>query len=80
MIFSLLYVIGLIFAYPAYFIYFKRKTYYLNKKLQSRHIKGGAILISNHKGFKDFMMYIYAFPFRKIYCLMSLWEMFCERL
>lgn len=71
MIFSLLYVIGLIFAYPAYFIYFKRKTYYLNKKLQSRHIKGGAILISNHKGFKDFMMYIYAFPFRKIYCLMS---------
>lgn len=71
MIMFLLYVIGLIFAYPAYLIYFKRKTYYVNKKLQRRHIKGGAILISNHKGFKDFMMYIYAFPFRKIYCLMS---------
>ena len=71
MIMWLLYVIGAIFAYPAYLIYFKRKTYYVNKKIQSRHIKGGAILLSNHKGFKDFMLYIYAFPFRKLYCLMS---------
>lgn len=66
-----LYIIGLIFSYPAYLIYFKRKTYYVNKKLSNRHIKGGAILLSNHKGFKDFMLYIYAFPFRKLYCLMS---------
>ena len=66
-----LYLFGFIFAYPAYLIYFKRKTYYVNKKISNRHIKGGALLISNHKGFKDFMLYIYAFPFRKIYCLMS---------
>ena len=71
MIVWLLYVIGIILAWPIQLIFFKRKTYYVNKKAQSRWIKGGAILISNHKSFKDFMVYIFAFPFRKIYCLMS---------
>ncbi len=66
-----LYIVGIIFIYPVYLLYFKRKTYYVNKKIQSRHIKGGAILLSNHKGFKDFMLYMCAFPFRKVYCLMS---------
>jgi len=71
MIVCLLYVIGIILAWPMQLIFFKRKTYYVNKKVQSRRIKGGAILLSNHKSFKDFMVYIFAFPFRKVYCLMS---------
>lgn len=68
---TILYVLGIILAWPIQLIFFKRKTYYENKKIQKRKIKGGAIIISNHKSFFDYMMYMFLFPFRKLYCLMS---------
>ena len=71
MIMWFLYVTGIITIYPVWLLFFKLKTYYVDRRVQSRRIKGGAIIISNHKSFKDFMMYLCAFPFRKIYCLMS---------
>ena len=67
----LLYLLGYILAWPVQFIYFKKKIYYEDRKDQGRTIKGGAIIISNHRSFKDYMMYMYVFFFRKMYCLMS---------
>ena len=67
----ILYLLGYILAWPVQFIYFKKKIYYEDRKSQGRRIKGGAIIISNHRSFKDFMMYMYVFYFRKMYCLMS---------
>lgn len=68
---NILYVLGIILSWPAQLIFFKRKTYYEDKKVQSRRVKGKAIVVSNHKSFFDYMMYMFLFPFRKLYCLMS---------
>lgn len=68
---ALLYFFGYIMAWPMQLIFFKRKTYYEDKKDTSRHIKGGAIIVSNHRSLMDFMMMIFVFPFRKLWCLMS---------
>ena len=67
----LFYLLGYILAWPVQFIYFKKKIYYEDRKSQGRRIKGGAIIVSNHRSFKDYMMYMYVFYFRKMYCLMS---------
>ena len=66
-----LYLLGYLMAWPVQFIYFKKKIYYEDRKSQGRTIKGGAIIVSNHRSFKDYMMYMYVFYFRKMYCLMS---------
>ena len=66
-----LYLLGYLMAWPVQFIYFKKKIYYEDRKSQGRRIKGGAIIVSNHRSFKDYMMYMYVFYFRKMYCLMS---------
>ncbi len=67
----LFYLLGYILAWPVQFIYFKKKIYYEDRKSQGRRLKGGAIIVSNHRSFKDYMMYMYVFYFRKMYCLMS---------
>ena len=67
----LFYLLGYILAWPVQFIYFKKKIYYEDRHDQGRILKGGAIIVSNHRSFKDFMMYMYVFHFRKMYCLMS---------
>ena len=67
----ILYLLGYILAWPVQFIYFKKKIYYEDRKDQGRILRGGAIIVSNHRSFKDFMMYMYVFHFRKMYCLMS---------
>ena len=71
MITFLFYLLGYILAWPVQFIYFKKKIYYEDRKSQGRRLKGGAIIVSNHRSFKDYMMYMYVFYFRKMYCLMS---------
>lgn len=40
--------IGILSGWPAQLVFFKRKIYYQNKKVQGRRIKGGALIISNH--------------------------------
>lgn len=67
----LLYIIGYLLAWPAQFIYFKKRIYYEDKKDTSRFIKGGNLIVSNHRSLKDFMALIFVFPFHKLYCLMS---------
>lgn len=45
-------------------IIFKTKVYYENKKIQGRHIKGKAIVISNHLSVFDIAMMMQLFPSR----------------
>ena len=52
-------------GYIPHLFYFKKKIYYVNKKKQSRKIKGPAILISNHKTLYDFA-YIYMYFLQEI--------------
>ncbi len=42
-------------------LYLRRKTYYVNKKNQSRKIKGPAVIISNHTSLMDFPLHLYTF-------------------
>lgn len=56
---------------PLELLFFKRRTFYEDKYVQKRRIKGGALLVSNHKSIFDYMMYFFLFFFRKIYCLVA---------
>ena len=47
-------------ALPADWFYFKRKVYYYSKD-QTRVIKGGALIVSNHRAIKDYPLYMYTF-------------------
>jgi len=67
----ILYFIGIIMAFPFQLIFFKKRVYYEDKKDTSRFVKGGALVVSNHRSLMDFMMAVFLFPFRKLYCLMS---------
>ena len=69
--------IGLLLAYPLQLIFFKRKTYYEDKKSQSRFIKGGALVISNHYSVFDYMVNLFLFPGRKLFVVMA--EMIFKR-
>lgn len=51
---------------PPYFFLFHTKTYYENKALQSRRIKGKAIVICNHTSVFDYPVIMFTFFFRTI--------------
>ena len=55
---------------PFFFMY-RTKYYFLDKKVQSRKIKGKAIVMPNHHSIFDFIEMLYAFPLRTQRCLMS---------
>ena len=59
--------LALITGWLPQLLFFKRKTYYENKKAQGRWIKGGALIISNHFSVVDYMVNLFLFPFRKLY-------------
>lgn len=42
-------------------LFFKPKVYYVDKKVQGRHIKKGSILMSNHQSLMDFVLYLIVF-------------------
>ena len=50
-------------------LYYKRKVYFEDKYVQKRRIKGGALLVSNHTSFRDYISYFFTFFFRKIYVI-----------
>ncbi len=50
---------------------FRPKVYYKNKKVQSRKIKGKAIIVSNHTSVWDFAMMLFLFPFRFLRCVVA---------
>lgn len=48
-------------AWPAQKLVFRIKVYYEDKKAQSRHIKGPAIIVSNHTSVFDYAAYLFVF-------------------
>lgn len=58
-------------GYIPHLFYFKKKVYYVNKKNQSKRIKGSAIIVSNHRSVFDFALYMYVFMQRDIYALIG---------
>lgn len=53
-------------GYLAQLLVFRTKIYYEDKNVQSRRIKGKAIVMSNHTSVYDFALYLYVFFFRVI--------------
>ena len=53
-------------AVPVELLFFKRKTYYEDKKQRSRHLKGGALYVSNHRSFFDYLCYFFLVYFQKL--------------
>ena len=58
-------------AWPVQWICFRTKFYYEDKKVQSRKIKGKAIIVSNHTSVYDFAVMLFVFPFRFLRYLMA---------
>lgn len=58
-------------GFPSAILFFKCKIYYINKKLQSRRIKGAAILMANHKSPLDFILFLSLFPTRYLRCIVG---------
>lgn len=48
-------------GWPVQFVAFRTKIYYEDKKVQGRHIKGPAIIISNHTSIFDYAVYLFVF-------------------
>lgn len=55
---------------PQYF-YYHKKVYYRNKNNQSRHISGGALIVSNHFSIYDYPLVMFTFLRRNIYVLIA---------
>lgn len=64
-------------GFPAAFFCFRTKVYYEDKSVQSRRIKGPAILISNHTAVYDYAVYLFVFFFRTLRVQMA--ELLFER-
>ena len=58
-------------AYLPQLVIFRTKVYYEDKAAQSRRIKGGAIIISNHTSVWDYAEYLFAFFFRTLRAQMA---------
>lgn len=58
-------------AYPVQKAVFRTKVYYEDKRAQSRHINGKAIVISNHTSVWDYAIYLFVFFTRTFRCQMA---------
>ena len=58
-------------AYIVQLLIFRTKVYYEDKAAQSRRIKGGAIIISNHTSVWDYAEYLFVFFFRTLRAQMA---------
>lgn len=63
--------VGIISGWPAQMVYFKRKVYFQNKKVQGRRIKGSALVISNHYNPADFVTNTFLLFPRMLYVVAS---------
>lgn len=54
-----------------YLVLLRPKTYYENKKVQSRRIRGGAVVVSNHTSIYDFAVTMFTFPTRTLRCAVA---------
>lgn len=58
-------------GYPAVLAIFRTKYIYEDRSVQSRRIKGAAIIASNHTSVFDFAAMMFAFPSRSLRCLVA---------
>lgn len=63
--------IGILSGWPIQLVFFKRKIYYQNKKVQGRFVKGGALIISNHYCPVDFIVNTFVLFPRMVYVVAS---------
>ena len=59
--------LALITGWPVQLLVFKRKTYYEDRRVQGRRVRGKALIVSNHFSVFDYMVNLFLFPFRKLY-------------
>lgn len=59
--------LALITAWPVQLLVFKRKTYYEDRSVQGRRVRGRALIVSNHFSVFDYIVNLFLFPFRKLY-------------
>lgn len=59
--------LALLSAWPVQLLVFKRKTYYEDRRVQGRRVRGKALIVSNHFSVFDYMVNLFLFPFRKLY-------------
>lgn len=55
MFYEIFRIIGLVTGYPIQLLFFKRKTYYVDKK-NTHLLKGGKLIVSNHFGMLDYVL------------------------
>lgn len=60
---------GLLTGWPVQLLFFKRKIYYENRKVQGRIVRGGAMIISNHYNVLDYVSNVFVFAFRKLHVI-----------
>ena len=53
-------------AWPIALVAFNTKIYYEDRKVQGRHIKGPAMIISNHTSVFDYAAYLFVFLTRTL--------------
>ena len=58
-------------GWPIYALLLRPKIYYENKKVQSRRIRGSAIVVSNHTAILDFAVTMFTFPSRTLRCAVA---------
>ena len=51
---------------PLNWIFFKRKVYFENRTKQKRRVKGGCLLVANHKSYWDYISIFFLFFFYKV--------------
>lgn len=71
MIYYFFWWLCIITGYGFQLLLFKRKTYYEDKKVQSLRVKGGALIISNHYHFYDYMVNMFALAPRRLHVVAS---------
>ncbi len=70
MFYDLCRVFATLTGYPLMWLYFKHKIYYENESV-SKKVQGGALVISNHFSFMDYIVNMFIFFPRKLYVVAS---------
>ena len=70
MIYEIFRIIGVTLGYPLQWLFFKRKTYYEDKK-STRLRKGGKLIVCNHYNMFDYVMGCFIVYPRKLYAVAS---------
>lgn len=70
MIYEIFRVIGVILGYPLLVLFFKKKTYYVDKK-NTNLKKGGKLIVSNHYNMLDYVFTCYLVAPRKLNAVAS---------